>query len=394
MLPPELLYLVCIHLEPRDILSLSAVNASTKAVLLPLRKLFLKIPYYSLRHSQWDTWQACVGDFEAEAPSGLFEHASIPSHSDEPLPADFQALEGNDGQKQQGWNYCDMGLFSKGDVLNLKSEPAPEGLDYSSTSSFRDEDEFLPDSMYLDGMQTETCSVKIVQVFRTDEIWLLIQYSDGTHQKHSLGFGDEDSFEEDNFDSDEDGFEYEDVSYEREDYDIAVADDTVILLKKKKEGDKLEKIFVPKGGEPVHVGDISTHTQAWGGLFIFNGRLFVTHCGKDQKLQVAPLQPEMDEMEPSRLTFNIVQDERYPRYGLAYTWDGLLMYVVDLQTRAVHYVVQEGRMTVVGISDGQLGMWTYSVRYMKEKRKDLAPSMRKLVKKLALTFQNNLRGNR
>lgn len=391
MLPSELLFQVCDYLQPPDIISLSEIDRFTKTTLLPLRKLCLKIPYYCLEYSQWNSWQECILDFESEASHNPFEHVSLPKHENKPLPEDFRALKGGvDRRLHYEWNLCDLGFVCEHGILNLK-EKVDTSADFDLYM-----DEYKPypvrtfqvnkQGAYADlviraMMQTQSCQAVIAvtsdvryvssPVSRRETTntmnRLFIQYNDGTTQEHVL--------------KSIDGITHSDW-----DFHVLVADNAVIFTRRY--GAVFSTFYVLKGGEPVFIADSLPIENVNGTCSLFyNGRVFLTYMDQEPKIQVIPLESEPLNPAPVFRNVYLYQDERYPRYGLAYQFGTFLAYVVDLEKREVHCVM-EGDPAVIGLSNGQLGMWTYTEEYLMDKCEEQELStMKELMREICDRFQ-------
>ncbi|KAG5356158.1 hypothetical protein CJU89_5878 [Yarrowia sp. B02] len=322
MLPPELLFLVCDHLDRVDILSLAHAGSENKAILAVWLRLFVGCPFYMVRYSPYNSLMTFAANFQPPKKHLKFKHSKLPALLNTLLPDDFQCLQGYLDRKEHEWFYCNEGLGrTYGGILNLRAD---------------EKTVLLPSSVTLkphgEVLKFESNSHVAVQIVR-DQIMVVIKYADNSRvQECTLDKADVEAF-----------------------YKILV----FVSRVRSENTDDMYYILPDSNG---------LYQMNWKPLMLYDGVLYKVSVGSGDKLQVATRGYPVKGEGIADLQYDIFQDQRHPRYGMVYTeMEGLLDYVVDLETKEVFRVLrvlEEGHISIAGISNGKLGVWKYSWEFL------------------------------
>lgn len=359
MLPAELLLEVCNHLEALDIFALSLVCHEHFVLLEPVTSMFKTSPWYQRQLSSWSSWQTCAANYTEPLKNVIFERGTIPQTVNKPLPDDFTVLQEPPRERSSQddyWINCDRGIYAPetGMSLDLRAEPTSESVKPVK------EDHVTPDPLPegsdadLFGEASARVSSEIVWNAQ-GELSLVVKDCHG----HVRTFPRNPSRDHSNrvFDG---------VVF-TEKYDMAcVSDDREIeyLLP----GAKTLKPLPSLRKEVILV-------HHW---LMYNGALFKAVVGRGNRLMVGSLDTTMKEGGSTDCCFSICQDSRNPRYGLAHRLprEGL-QYVIDLEKQLVYRLprsTSRDQLHLVGISDGQLGVWSFDQQYLR-RQKDMLESL-------------------
>lgn len=370
MLPAELLLLVCESLTPSDILSLSETCTSNKSALSHLRTLFLKYPWFDRDFSQWknEPWSACVVSEPRASDFKMIRHP--PSHFKKELPSDFQALRA-DCRRDEAfkWNVCDQGLyFNTGKVNGI--------LDLR-----KDKTNALPDTPYpvrrVPKVKTSGYKIRYVsEEDRNDKVSAKIIVLEEKKEKTLLlvKYPDHKTVE----------LELEPNYF----HGLHLIGEMVIVSNG--DLDSQPQYLLPGKTKLTTLTEAAQAAQ-YEGFMMYNGNLFKAELDCNGLLIVGRLDVEVDinMFEEPQRSFHIYQDERNPRYAMAYSQEeGLMVYLIDLHKYTVSVVIDRKDFCLPGVSKGKLGLWTYSPQELSDFGKQNKPLL-KLVKKYMV---NGLKG--
>ncbi|KAG5355895.1 hypothetical protein CJU89_5609 [Yarrowia sp. B02] len=372
MLPTEVLTQVSSYLDKKDVVSLAETSSENFETLNAVRKVHLKSPYSRLELSQWPSWEAYADNFETEIEPELFKRVELPKHVNEVLPEDFKALQGDLARQWNSeWNSCDRGicgtreddkeakvldLSAEGDSDTCKPTVAPEN---TRRRLFTDHHEvgykFSPQTEALLEWNMESGCVTLYTID-----------SDGKRDSHEV--------------TEKKGTEM---------YHLQLISDIALVFVLTLTGQTT--FYLVPGGKltPLDFGGCQVPQE---GLMLYNGHFFKAVIDEKVDLQVAPVARLMGKattITPAA-AYEICQDVRLPRYGLAYTnMDKNLAHVVDLEKKQIsQFFGMDKDVCLVGVSNGELAVWKYTREYLEKKCDEQEkPEMKELVEQL---FQNNI----
>lgn len=351
MLPPELLFLVCEGLEPRDILALSETCTANLTILSHLRTLFKLYPWYDRRFSSTKDSPWNVSKLTRFPKS--FIHVPYPdTRYEEDLPSDFVALTGGCGRDEKYiWNICDQGLYFNSPAEEEEME-YDDSLDWNTHGIVdlrADKTAALPATPYaarlLPKLDLSGYKVKVLlEEEQNDRVSAVIMHLTDKKNFLLVKYGTE---QVQKFELDSETF------YHR----LYLIGDMVIINKEDK---KSKPLYLLPGLKSLTTLE-DEPTAEYQGWMMYNGNLFkaVLDC-KDRLVVASPTVKIKQPKRPQRL-YNIYQDERNPRYAMAYTRkDGIMAYVIDLEECEVSMLLDKEDVWLLGLSKGELGLWKYS----------------------------------
>lgn len=343
MLPAELLYEVCNHLDARDIFSLSLACRDNKLSLEPLMTLFRASPWYQKRFSSWDSWQLCAANYKEPAEKVVFGRAKLPRVVNQPLPDDFTVLRVPAQYRDSlHWTTCDRGVHSlDADVsIELTAEPSFESVRpiYNVVSP-----DPLPEGSEADPFGDSSALVSAQTVWNAqEELWLVVKDCDGQVRSFPRQTDCESR--------------------------VRIFDGVVLIGSYDYRGyscgdGSLYLLSSAKTLKPVGLVDTKRiRVDEW---LLYNGDLFKVVVGKGNKFHVVSLDMDIKQTGPD-CYFYVCHDDRNPRYALAHRLHRVgLQYVIDMEKRLVHPVPRSRQQIhFVGISNGQLGIWSFDQTYL------------------------------
>ncbi|AOW04655.1 hypothetical protein B0I72DRAFT_140443 [Yarrowia lipolytica] len=375
MFPHELLSHVITFLSPKDIISLAETNRHNYSALADVRSLVLKSPYCRLELSQWTGWQAFADNSAEKEPHELFDHVELVKHVNKPLPEDFQALQGDLARQWNSeWNSCDHGISGpreddqEAEVLDLTNNTNTDKITCSPTGTpnhCRPYRRLFPSQFEIGYKFSPQAEALLEWNMDTDTVTLYTMFGDGAC--HSVMINEKKGTKM---------------------HHLQLINDVALVFVL--DQDINTTYYIVPGGQltPIDFGNCQVPQE---GLMMFNNRFFKAVLDEKVDLQVAPVSLPMG--KPTTITpgaaYEICQDLRYPRYGLAYTnMDKNLAHVIDLQKRQIsQFFGLDKDVCLVGLSNGTLGVWKYTKEYLdrvcEEKQK---PEFLAVVEKL---FENN-----
>lgn len=350
MLPAELLFEVCNHLDALDVYALSLACRENSLMLEPLLNLFKDCPWYQLRFSSWDSWQACAAKYKEPPKNVVFKRGKLPEVQDQPLPDDFTVLHhSSDHEQSQGSTTTDRGIYGykHGVSIDLRAEPSTESLKPIY-------DVVIPDPL-PEGSEADPFG-EASALLSADTVWY-------AEDKRSLVVkdchGKVRSFPR-----------RTDCEY------LTRVFDAVVFLGGYDDRDTRrghEISYYLSGArtlKPVKaLSKEDTRVDQW---LLYNGALFKVVVGKRNRFGVVSLGTNIEEGF-SDCCFRVGQNDRNPRYGLAYRLPNEgLQYVIDLEKQLFYRIPPyDHHLHFVGTSNGQLGVWSYTQDYLVEQKKKI-----------------------
>lgn len=160
-------------------------------------------------------------------------------------------------------------------------------------------------------------------------------------------------------------YQISDTFHRSSSYRLQGFENNIVLHKREPDNNSYGLDLFVKGRNPIRLGDMKSCGY---GLLMYNGQLFKAVHDEDRELHIVPAHSELGE-DTKRDRFNIFQDDRFPRYAMTSTViRGLSEFVIDLKTHQVASVgLDPHHVPLVGISQGKLGVWKYSQRYLCDK---------------------------
>lgn len=357
MLPPELVHEISNHLGAWDILTFAKVHPAIYDKLKPVLKMLADCPYFLVRYSQWNSWRTAASHYEPQPQQLKFKTARCAVHLDEPLPDDFQALRSHVAGAQ-AWQTCDRGLMapSTREVFDMTArpncnnrlEPAPPPIVPSHLIN--------PTSLLAFKANSYVFAMSVIYCQSTD---LHVWYRDGKRGMVILDDGP--------------------MCGHR--FKLQLIDDTVFSLAANSTDPSENAVScIVRGMIYDHpLTNISSGINPEG-LLLYNGHLFKAAVNEDDELIVATLDFDIPgEGCQWSAKYDIYQDDRNPRYGLAYfKGSGVLIYVIDLLKHTVINVQRYQELGFVGFSKGKPGVWRYTRDYLvpRFKSRQRSPALR------------------
>ncbi|KAG5358875.1 hypothetical protein CKK34_5188 [Yarrowia sp. E02] len=352
MLPPELLSIVCSYLEPRDLIALAETSRSFRVALSDVRKMLLKCPYHSLEHSDWSSWQAVADNWDPEAEIVTFANIDIDEHYNEPLPNDFFALQGDMQRKSRYfWNYCDRGIYDQTseEYVDLKTDEDKGDVTYLSRAEAR--------TFFFGNVKSDDHYIHYQHT--TDTATVLARSEKGVVLQ--IKYRDDKDYQE---------YLISSSSSFRNCYELQLIGNVAFVYKFDYEAEEdYEATFcVARGSGFLRVDDgagISCPPYGW---LHYNGCLYKGIYEEEKGLQIVSGHYE-DNSKRAGGGFDICHDDRYPRYGVAYSMGGLFpMFLVDLKAQQLSPIcLDAGYLPVIGVSEGKMGVWKFSYDYLEKK---------------------------
>lgn len=343
MLPAEVVYEICNHLGFRDILTLSKVHGDFDRALKPLLKLLTLSPYYQLKYSQWDSWQQASSHFKPYTRKFEFKRAEFPLHVDEPLPDDFRLLQNHVVGTGKNWRICDRGVVAPptSEVIDMRANPDDNAPGPTHPS-------LVPadPNVSLDGLVSvkDNAYVSTKTTLHHGSTYVLIKYRDGTRIAVCV----------------------DQRANVHHSYDLQLIDDVVFsqIVSPTDISENSISFILPGMDRPLPLVRVNCGINAEG-LLLYDGHLYKAVVNDENNLTVATHDCPIRGEGRSDLEYNIYQDDRNPRYGLAYLKKtGVLIYVIDLLEHTVITVLQNLQFGFAGLSNGEPGVWQYTAGYL------------------------------
>lgn len=365
-LPKELLLEVSTHLPPKDIVSLAETNQHIFSALAALRNLFLKCPYSRLHFSQWNTWQAFAENWnQVETNTSPFKQVGLPKHTNQPLPRNFKALQGDLGRQWgSDWNSCDRGICGprQGDeeadllVLTDPQKNSPEKDSPEKNSSEKEANKptcellachsygrRLYPTQFEIGYKISTQGEALLEWnMESDSVILYTMFKDCV--RHSTTIDEKKGFKI---------------------YHMQFIDDVALVFVL--DGDVQNTYYLVPNGKLTAL-DFGGCKVPQEGLMMYNGHFYKTVLDEKVDIQVAHVSQSMGKpttMSPGA-AYETCQDLRFPRYGLVYSnSDHNLAHVIDLQKQKISQcLLHDKDVCLVGLTDGELAIWKYTREYL------------------------------
>ncbi|KAG5358550.1 hypothetical protein CJU89_5157 [Yarrowia sp. B02] len=313
--------------------------------------MLLEGPYFSLEHSDWDSWLVLAGNYKPDTEEH-FVHVSIDAHINEPLPDDFIALQGDMQRKSRyWWNSCDRGIYDQTaeDFVDLRADSGEDS--YPSKEAVRSFffGEVRSDDDYIHYQHTTNTAAVLA---RSDRGVVLQIKHRGDNDFRELLISTSSSY--------------------TNCYELQLIDDTAFVYKCELETEELAEgtYCVPRGQDLMRVDD-GDSTQAPYGWLHYNGRLYKGIYHSEKELDIVSARYKDDQESPMG-GYDMCHDERYPRYGIAFSMGGLFpLFIADMKAHemsAVH--LDRDHVPLIGVSNGRMGVWKYTQNYLEEKCKE------------------------
>lgn len=349
MLPAELILHICELLELRDILSLADTCQSNRALLHKFQKLAKLAPWYNKNLSEHGLWADCERMLDQEPLQ--FPHESYcKDHFNEPLPRDFQCLQGDINRyNKHRWITCDQGISrlcenGNREILDLR-ENTQDPMSHDPFSVLKRREYVTFEGQLRCRVANEFVAAAVVASRDKTEISLHVRYDDDAETEIHMV----------------------ETELKEGSYQVFVIEDMVLVSRSYSRGHDNVFYLLP-GGKLTPLD--TPKMDSIDGWMQYNGILYKAVLDEDDNMQVATSHYPVEMYIVGLRKYEICQDVRNPRYGMAFCQDeGMLAHVIDLEEQEVILAANEDCFWIVGFSDGRLGRWNFSQDYIMSKAK-------------------------
>lgn len=357
MLPVEIFDKISSHLCFTDIVSLCQVVPLSETTLKDV--LFKECAYFDPEYSQEETWKRRLLKYAYNDTKPFTNDLRCKTFTDTPLPGDFHCLCKNIDQ-ENGLVYTDTGLFINDDFLNLSDSKDTPPMPPKATFK-----EGYPNIVHYNGMLLRTPGELLRQKCRGDLVATVFYNLNHTNliiNDISRGRDDE---------------THGVASFEREvSFRLQVVGQRVLFSHS---GDSYSTVKM-SSGDILDIPDIPRRNPwpfNFAGMLLYDGHVFDVVMGPGPTVQSTKSLTPIVQKYFSSHYFDVEQDTLYTRYGVVFDGYGLVAGVIDLKAHTVLSLaapgtgavdlVKQTHLKLVGVSGGCLGVWQYSVEYLKEK---------------------------
>lgn len=366
MFPAEILALICEYLSLEDVVALCQTNQQLRNGVpeSTVQKLVLeKCPYFNLKYSQSDNWVGAASHLLNDQPPKFKDSIKCSIHQDTPLPDDFYTLC-KDVEKTFAWDYNDKGFSFRGKLLDLtetgstRTVPSRdhEGL-FQSKKAVR----YNGITLGIPGklIQTRHSSKAIAILFEHErQTVLAVKYQKNEKVRSCL-------------------------LNTKPPYRLQVIDDCVVLHTRLCLGSPGCQFLHFTQNSAAYMLECPFTKAAPAGVALYNGNFFNIDLEARYTIKVESSVSNRESKHTNRL-FRVYQDEEYPEYCLMYKPGGIVTGLVDFRNQQADVISEVGYgfilpsfgandhedyLLMVGVSEGTLGIWKYTRRYLAEKCK-------------------------
>lgn len=364
MLPPEILDEICTHLELSEVVKLGRALGHLILDTSFKKALFKECPFYDIRYSQWDDWRSSASNFLKFDTRVFHPTLECPVYIDTPLPGDFQCLC-SDVDLNKHFVYNDKGVFLKGMFVYLRKSPdviIPCYPPRARVSRSKTAVQYNDLRLHVPGtIVMKRCTPQIMTVV----------YRDAKGGLYLHTFKDGQEF----------GGKLLEVSFK-----LQVVGSNVMMAFS---GPGITTFCVVNGEQrKSYFSDrFFCIVRPPAGMLFYDGHVFDVMLDTNKEVLVQSTKGLVP--KPPEWTLNkfhkVEQDERNVEYALVYNGNGFVCAFVDLKQHKMMKLSEinetdvftyrdgfaefptESHLKIVGISEGKVGVWKFSKKYLDDK---------------------------
>lgn len=363
MLPAELIERVCTCLSLADIVSLRQTNRHYRQCIddhLVRDKLLEECANYRLEYSQWKSWGEAGAHHVTRKEGHVFkDRLTCPLYTDTPLPRDFSCLC-TDVERTFSWDYNNKGICFDEKQLDLSDTntdfavPCNYGVSFShvgTTIKYHGFGVTVVGKM-IQARHTSR-AIAAISVYQ-GQLLLTVKYPNKPPESLKLNC--------------------------KPPLRLQVIHDCVYVFGRHDHTSVLYLVAPTVYQEMLH----AQRRQPPAGMVLYNGQLFNIDMDGRYRCSVTPVTHRImsDRNRPPDKFHRVYQDERNVRYCLIYKSTGLVTGLIDLEHKKAVILSQisadlfsdynganepEDHLLMVGLSEGEVGCWRYTLNYLAEK---------------------------
>lgn len=362
---PEVVIRICGFLDICDIVALRQVSRHFRHVIpenLLCEKLLCEVPLYRLEYSQWTTWSDSAAHFVLDGKLPIFvERFECVTWTDCALPRDFTCLC-TDVERTFSWDYNNKGVCFGERQLDLSesceqfSVPCFYGVSFDESATTIKYHGFCASvsGRMIQARHTSRC-IAAISVHQ-GVLLLTVKYPNQSQTSYRMNC--------------------------KPPLRLQVICDCVYVFARQDHTSVLYLITPDAFSEILH----AQRRQPPAGMVLYDGRVYNVDMDGRYRCCVTSVTHRItsDRNRPPDKFHRVYQDEQHPQYCLIYKSTGLVTGLVDLKDKKCAILTQissdifadynganepEDHLLMVGISEGKVGVWRYTLRYLEDKYK-------------------------
>ncbi|KAG5356133.1 hypothetical protein CJU89_5851 [Yarrowia sp. B02] len=363
---PELIVRICAFLDLDDVIALRQTSRHYRQAIsesLVRDKLLQECPYYRIEYSQYKTWRTCGAHYVRDRRFNEFvDRLDCGFHTDTPLPRDFECLC-TDVERTFAWDYNNKGICFEEKQLDLTESGTDYAVPCNYGVSFSDEGTTIK----YHGFGV-TIAGKMVQARHTSraiaaisvyqgQLYLTVKYPNTPPESIKMNC--------------------------KPPLRLQVIGDCVYVFGRHDHTSVLYLVTPTKCSEMLH----AQRRQPPAGMVLFDGSVYNVDMDGRYRCSVTRVTHRItsDRNRPPDKFHRVYQDEKHVQYCLIYKSTGLVTGIVDLKNKRMAILSQiscdifadyngandpEDHLLMVGLSQGSVGCWRYTMKYLAEKYKN------------------------